>query len=88
MGLWGKMVKKKRIVIESHSLMPKHSVCSDKEKKSVLTQYHATLEQFPKVLISDAGIATLKAKIGDMIKIERNDATMGKVVFYRVVSDE
>ena len=84
------MVRKtaKKIKIDSHALIPKHVVCSEKEKQAVFAHYGATGTEFPKISTHDTGIASLKVKIGDMIKIERDDQYMGKVTFYRVVSDE
>jgi len=79
---------KKKLVIEKHDIMPKHTICSDKETQSILEEYSSTREQFPKISINDAALATFKVKLGDMIKIERNDPQMGKILFYRVVSDE
>jgi DNA-directed RNA polymerase subunit H (RpoH/RPB5) len=85
-----KMAKNKKIpkiTLETHSLIPNHSVCSDKEKQQVLEQYNLTTNEMPKILASDAGIKNLKAKPGDMIKIERDDWNLGKNVFYRVIID-
>lgn len=78
----------KKIKIDSHALIPKHVVCSEKEKQAVFAHYGAQGSDFPRISTNDTGIATLKVKIGDLIKIERNDPNMGKVTFYRVVSDE
>jgi DNA-directed RNA polymerase subunit H len=80
--------KKNSIVINKHNLMPKHSLCNDKEKQEILTKYNATIKEMPKISPNDAGLSALKAKQGDMVKIERNDIIMGKTYFYRVVSDE
>jgi len=80
--------KKSSIVIEKHNLIPKHSVCSDKEKQQVLDKYKTDIGQLPKISINDAGLTNFKIKIGDMIKVERKDSFSGKTNFYRVVVDE
>jgi DNA-directed RNA polymerase subunit H (RpoH/RPB5) len=80
--------KKNSIIIEKHNLMPKHSICSEKEKEQILVKYNATVKEMPKMLINDAALSSLKVKTGDMIKIERNDPLGGKTYFYRVISDE
>lgn len=83
------MVKKKKTInIEKHNLMPKHSICSDKERDQILEKYNATLEEMPKILINDAVLTSLKVKVGNFIKIEREDPMTGITYFYRVVVDE
>ena len=71
--------------VAKHSLVPKHSILSDKEKEMVLATYHVTLKDLPKILITDPLIAKLHAKISDLIKIERPSRTAGTSVYYRVV---
>ncbi len=83
-----KRKSKKTIIIEKHNLMPKHFVCSEKEKENVLSNYSATTKEMPKIAITDAALTNLKVKLGDMIRIERKDALTGKTNFYRVVADE
>jgi len=82
------MVKKKTINIEKHNLMPKHTVCSDKEKNQILEKYNATIQDLPKITQNDASLMSMKVKVGDLIKIERDDPVTKKTVFYRVVTDE
>ena len=80
--------KMRKSIVDKHILMPKHTLCSDKEKEEVLATYSATIAEMPKILQNDPAIAGLKAKIGDMIKIERTDDITGKTYFYRVVANE
>ena len=79
---------KKNPDIEKHFLIPKHSICNEKEKEAVLKKYNSTISEMPKILIKDAALASLKAKVGDMIKIEREDELTGKTNFYRVVAND
>ncbi|MFT4303906.1 MAG: DNA-directed RNA polymerase subunit RpoH/Rpb5 C-terminal domain-containing protein [Candidatus Woesearchaeota archaeon] len=82
------MVKKTKFTIEKHNLIPKHSVCSDKEKQQVYEKYGTTDREMPKISSRDAALVKLKVKKGTLIKIERDDKFTGKTIFYRVVSDE
>lgn len=82
------MKKKKSIHIEKHILIPKHSLCSEKEKQAILAKYKATPNEMPIIFMRDPAIANLKVKVGDLIKIERQDPLSGKSFFYRVVRDE
>ncbi|MCB9359309.1 hypothetical protein H6503_05230 [Candidatus Woesearchaeota archaeon] len=82
------MAKKTKLVIEKHNLIPKHSVCNDKEKQQVYEKYGTTEREMPKISSQDAALASLKVKKHDLIKIEREDGFSGKTVFYRVVADE
>lgn len=79
---------KKTISIDEHKLIPKHSICSAKEKEKILKDYSAEEKDLPKISIKDAGISALNAKLGDLIKIERKDDSTGTTLFYRVVIDE
>ncbi len=76
---------KNKIKIEKHFLVPKHTLCSEKEKQEILKKYSATENEMPKILITDAALIGMDIKIDDMIKIEREDPLMGKTYFYRVV---
>lgn len=69
-----------------HILVPKHEVVKDKKK--VLESYSASIEDFPKILITDPGLAGLSAQEGDLIKISRSSTTAGDATFYRVVVTE
>jgi len=71
-----------------HILIPEHTVISNDEKKELLEKYNITEKELPKISKSDAAIAHLDVKSGDVIKIIRNSPTAGKVIFYRGVSNE
>ncbi|MBI5066078.1 DNA-directed RNA polymerase subunit H [Candidatus Woesearchaeota archaeon] len=73
----------KKFEITQHRLVPKHSVLSEKEVTTLLKNY--SLKDLPKMHLTDPIIETLKAKEGDIIRIERNSLTAGKSVFYRRV---
>ena len=75
----------KEVDISKHSLVPKHTILNDKEKKELLKKYSITLNQLPRILTSDPMVEKLDAKIGDVIKITRSSPTAGPIQYYRVV---
>jgi DNA-directed RNA polymerase subunit H len=71
-----------------HILIPKHEKLSSAEAKKVLEKYNVTINDLPKILITDQGIRHLDVKSGDIIKITRKSPTSGESIYYRgVVSD-
>lgn len=74
--------------VKKHHFVPKHSKAGDSEAKMVLEKYKITAKSLPKILKDDPAIAHLEAKIGEVIKIERESKTAGNSVYYRVVADE
>jgi DNA-directed RNA polymerase subunit H (RpoH/RPB5) len=85
------MVKKKKqrstekLDIKNHVLVPKHEKCSENEKKNILQKYHAAQNNLPKIFINDPALYEMDLKPGDMIRITRNSAVAGEIVFYRIV---
>ncbi len=68
-----------------NELVPKHEVLDEKEVEKLLQLYDVTPRQLPKIKESDPGITGLGAKIGDIIKITRNEVGVGRNIYYRVV---
>lgn len=77
--------KMKKTLVTKHQLIPNHTKLNDKEKQSLLEKYGITLKDLPSLHSTDPGIADLKAKPGDIIKIERSSPTAGQALFYRSV---
>ena len=73
--------------ISKHYLVPKHTKLSDAEKGKLLDNLSISTKELPKIMKSDAAIAKLSVKEGDLIKIERESKTAGKAIYYRVVVD-
>ena len=71
--------------ILKHRLVPKHTIISEDEKKALLEKHNINEVQLPKILHNDAAVKAIDAKIGDIVKIERNSPTAGKTVYYRIV---
>lgn len=79
MSSWRFMVN-----VRNHILVPEHILCSEEEKKSIMDELHLTSGMLPKIKITDPQVEWLNAKVGDVIKILRNDSN-GRSVYYRVV---
>ncbi len=71
--------------ISTHQLVPKHTKLSDSQKEKLFEQYSISFKELPKIFTSDAAIAKLDAKEGDVIKIERVSPTAGTSAYYRGV---
>lgn len=71
--------------IQTHKLVPKHTKLTEEETQKVLEQFNIAARQLPKILKTDPVLKDMDAKPGEVIKIERNSPTVGKVFFYRVV---
>ena len=82
------MARKKKIIIKKHVLIPKHVKLNEKEKKELFEQYNISVEDLPRITIDDPALATMKVKIGDVIKISRASETAGEAMFYRGVVSE
>jgi DNA-directed RNA polymerase subunit H (RpoH/RPB5) len=75
------------IDVLSHDFVPDMKVLSGAEKNKVLSKYGINDTQLPKIFVSDPSAVALKAVVGDMIRIERDDGT-GKYVSYRIVIED
>ena len=68
-----------------HNLIPKHELTSPEEAQEILDKYEVEREQLPKIFITDPAIEHLETKVGDIIKITRENKNIGKSQYYRVV---
>ncbi len=85
-GAGGELAKRKKAEVDilAHVLLPPMKILSEKEKNELLKKYKIDQTQLPKIRKNDPAAVALKAKVGDVIRIERNDGT-GKYYAYRVV---
>jgi len=65
--------------------VPEHTKLTVEEAKKVLDEFNITVDEIPKILISDAAIQDLSPEYGDVIKIVRDSVTNTKSTFFRVV---
>ena len=73
--------------ISKHTLVPKHTKLSEKEKEIILKKYNISVTQLPRILKNDSAIKDLKLKQGDVVKIIRQSPTAGEIIFYRSVTN-
>lgn len=73
--------------ISKHHLVPKHTKLSDSEKENFYQKNKLSPMQLPKIIVDDPTVEQIKAKVGDVIKIERISHTAGISYYYRVVID-
>jgi DNA-directed RNA polymerases I, II, and III subunit RPABC1 len=72
------------IDVLSHDFVPEMKVLGEAEKTKLLHKYGINESQLPKIFSSDPSAVAIKVKVGDVLKIERDDGT-GKYFSYRVV---
>ena len=53
----------------------------------LLNKYNIKKDQLPKILITDPCVKVISAKVGDIIRIERESPTSGVSIAYRRVVD-
>lgn len=58
---------------------------SEEEVKELLQKYEISKENLPKIFSDDPGLADLKVKDGDVIRITRKSPTAKTAYYYRVV---
>lgn len=68
-----------------HVMVPDHEILDGNEVDKILAEYNIEKEQLPKIYVSDPAAVSIKAKIGDVIRITRQSPTAGRSVFYRMV---
>ena len=62
-------------MVENLKLVLKHRLLSASEAKSASARLKTPTDKFPKILESDPQAQALKATIGDLIEIDREDPT-------------
>lgn len=68
-----------------HKLVPRHEIMDENDLKKILAEYNIEKEQMPKIRVSDPAALSVKAKIGDVVRITRDSPTAGRAIFYRLV---
>jgi DNA-directed RNA polymerase subunit H len=78
-------MKKGRVSILEHELVPVHEVLGEAEVAVLLRKYKIQREQLPKIKAADPVIKEIKAEVGDVVRIRRKSKTAGKSLSYRLV---
>ena len=78
-------MKREKISILEHELVPAHEIIADEELNVLLNQYKIKKEQLPKIKSSDPVSKEIQAEEGDVVKIRRSSRTAGSVLSYRLV---
>ncbi len=68
-----------------HTLVPKHTRCSEEEVEKVLSKFNVKKQQLPRISMNDPVIVHKAYEPGTIIKIERTSKTEPKSLFYRMV---
>jgi DNA-directed RNA polymerase subunit H len=69
----------------AHKMVPNHEILNEEDINKILTEYKIEKEQLPKIRISDPAAVSIKAKVGDVVRVTRESPTAGKSYFYRLV---
>ena len=79
-------MKKGKVSILEHELVPLHEVMTEREVEELLDKYKIKKEQLPKIKSSDPVIKEIKAREGDVVRIMRKSRTAGRFISYRLVT--
>jgi len=78
-------MKKGKVSIPEHELVPKHEIAGEEEVAELLDTYKIRKEQLPKIKLSDPVIKERKAEVDDVVRITRRSEVAGKALSYRLV---
>lgn len=68
-----------------HYLVPKHEIASEDEVVVLEKKYSIKKHQLPKISLDDPAVQLLGAKVGDVLKIDRDSPTAGDFTVFRTV---
>lgn len=67
-------------------MVPKHEIISEKEVKDLLKKLKIEKTNLlPHISKDDPVVVSIGAKVGDVLKIDRKNASTGESTYYRVV---
>jgi len=68
-----------------HEMVPKHVIASDDEVSMVTDHYGIKKTQLPRIAREDPAARVLGARVGQVVRIERDSPTAGRTYYYRLV---
>jgi DNA-directed RNA polymerase subunit H len=71
-----------------HELVPKHEIMRPEEVRELLERYKITVNELPRILVSDPVVKELGANPGDVLRITRSSPTAGVATYFRLVVRE
>lgn len=78
-----------KIILYNHILCSPHRILTDEECDELLNKnLKKKKSNLPKIKISDPQVIWIGAKIGDIIRIDRDSEITGKSIYYRVVIND
>ncbi|GIQ86028.1 archaeal RpoH /eukaryotic RPB5 RNA polymerase subunit, partial [Kipferlia bialata] len=69
--------------ITKHVLVPKHELLTEEQKAEVLAEYKCSLDQLPRIMVTDPIARYLGLKPNDVVRITRKSETAGRYITYR-----
>ena len=76
---------RKKLDIQGHVLILKHTKLSEQASKDLLKKYNILKEQLPVISNKDPAIDNIGVESGDIVEVIRESPTIGTSKFYRVV---
>lgn len=74
-----------KLDVLKHVMVPDHQLMSEEEVSALLSRYHITTDQLPKIYHDDPAVKAIDAKVDDVIRIIRKSHTAGRAEAYRLV---
>ena len=74
-----------KLNVLTHVMVPDHQLMSEEEVSALLSRYHITTDQLPKIYHDDPSVKAIDAKVDDVIRIIRKSHTAGRAEAYRLV---
>jgi DNA-directed RNA polymerase subunit H (RpoH/RPB5) len=68
------------------SLVPKHEILSEDERRDLLSRLKIEEKQLPRIKPGDPAAKKLGAKKGDILRISRKSPTSGDYQYFRLVA--
>jgi DNA-directed RNA polymerase subunit H len=78
------MPKPFKFDVLKHEFVPRHEIMSEEEVEELMEEYEISKEQLPRILNTDPGALSVRARPGDVLKITRKSDTAGKATAYRL----